>query len=120
MSDIQRVITVRKYFNLNQTEFAIRVGTVQSKVCMIEQGKQALNLEMFRLIIAELKVYPQWLLGQIGNDDKVMFDLDFVPKEQLEQKQLELDNELKEKYALMQELLKYKTQKIEELQNTNI
>lgn len=112
MSESQRVKTVRKHFNLNQKEFAIEIGTVQSKISTIEQGTQSLSLEMAGMIVEKFRVNAEWLMGKVGYDNTIMFAKDFVPKE-------EYDKVNQEKIELMEELLKYKTQEIKELKTVN-
>ncbi len=108
MSDSQRIISIRKFYNLNQTEFAKTIGTVQSKISVVEKGKQALSLEMAGMIVEQFRVSAEWLMGKIGHDNSIMFAGDFVHKEELEQ-------ERREKNKLMEELLIYKSRELEQI-----
>lgn len=109
MSESQRVKTIRKHFNLNQKEFANEIGTVQSKISTIEQGIQSLSLEMAGRIVEKFHVNAEWLMGKVGYDESIMFAKDFVTKE-------EFDKVNQEKIQLMEELLRYKSKEIKELQ----
>jgi len=112
MPQYQRLITIVKYFNLNQSDFAKELGISQSKVSKVQAGTQKITPEIFGAIIERFNVNPLWLLGKIGSNDKIVFNEDVVPKE-------ELEKEKQEKYKLMEELLMYKSRENEELKTKN-
>jgi transcriptional regulator with XRE-family HTH domain len=112
MPNNQRFTTLLKSLNLKQIEVATAIGISQSKVSKVESGLQKMTPDIFTYFVEHHNIHPLWLIGKTGYDDKVMFQEDLVPKE-------ELEKERNEKYKVMEELLKYKTQHVEELQKVN-
>jgi transcriptional regulator with XRE-family HTH domain len=74
MPESQRVKLIRKHTRLNQQEFAERIGTVQSKISMIEKGQQTLSLEQAGMIVELFDVKAEWIMGKIGNDNEIIFN----------------------------------------------
>jgi transcriptional regulator with XRE-family HTH domain len=57
----RRVVEIRKYNDLNQTEFAKKLGFTQSNLSAIELGKIPLTEANIRLICLTFSVREEWL-----------------------------------------------------------
>ncbi|AEF80551.1 helix-turn-helix domain-containing protein [Leadbettera azotonutricia] len=61
-----RVAEIRKELDLNQEEFADRLGLKQTALSMIESGKNALTEKNIKIICSVLNVSETWLRTGIG------------------------------------------------------
>ena len=69
-----RLRTLRNSFNLNQKDFADRVGLRESSISAIETGKRTMGRRIATDIAKTFKINPLWLLSGEGEMD------DFDPK----------------------------------------
>ncbi len=63
----QRLRDLRKYFDLNQKEFADRVGMRESSISAIETGKRTIGKRIAIDISRSFNTNPLWLLLGEGN-----------------------------------------------------
>ena len=61
MSILDRIRLVRKTLDLNQTEFAERIGLTQTTLSMIEVEKATLTEKNIKLICATFAIDEDWL-----------------------------------------------------------
>ena len=62
----ERLKAIRKSLNMNQTEFAQRIGMQQSNLSAIELGRKAVTGRTIKLICSEFSVNEQWLRSGEG------------------------------------------------------
>lgn len=63
----ERIKEIRKVLNLNQAEFAEKIGLGQSTLGMIEVGKRTFNDKHIKLICSTFNVNENWLRTGNGN-----------------------------------------------------
>jgi transcriptional regulator with XRE-family HTH domain len=61
MNTLDRIRLIRKELNLNQGEFAKRIGIKQTAMSMIELGRVALTEKNIMLICATFGINENWL-----------------------------------------------------------
>jgi transcriptional regulator with XRE-family HTH domain len=66
MGILDRIRLVRKTLNLNQVEFAKRIGLTQTALSMIEVGETALTEKNIKLICTTFAVDENWLRTENG------------------------------------------------------
>ena len=57
----ERIKKIRKELNLTQTEFALRIGSVQNTVTGYESGRRNPSAPVISLICREFNVNEEWL-----------------------------------------------------------
>lgn len=73
-----RIKELRKVLNLNQQEFAKKIGVGQSTLGMIEVGKRTVNDRHVKLICSEFNVNEEWLRtgsGEMFNTTEDLIEL---------------------------------------------
>lgn len=101
-----RLIAVLKTKKLSQKQAAELLQLSQSKMSKVISGEQKLSAASAGILIKEFEIYPNWLFGYEGNDEKVMYMKDLVPKSELEKRDQqiqELRNELGDVYKQLAE-----------------
>lgn len=63
----ERIKEIRKVLNLNQAEFAEKIGLSQSTLAMIEVGKRTFSDKHIKLICTTFSVSENWLRTGVGN-----------------------------------------------------
>lgn len=63
----ERIKEIRKILNLNQSEFAEKIGLSQSTLAMIEVGKRTFSDKHIKLICSTFNVSEAWLRSGKGN-----------------------------------------------------
>ena len=66
MNILDRIRLVRKTLDLNQMEFARRIGLTQTSLSMIELGNTGLTEKNIKLICTTFAVDEEWLRTGIG------------------------------------------------------
>ena len=66
---IKRFKEIRKYFGLNQQDFASKIGLTQSKVSLISNGREGKNIlnDIFYRLHYEFGISKDWWEEGIGN-----------------------------------------------------
>ncbi len=62
----RRIKEIRKALNINQTQFAKRLGISQSTLAMIEVGKRNFGERHIKVICAEFGVREEWIRSGKG------------------------------------------------------
>lgn len=62
-----RIKDIRKTLNLNQNEFAEKIGLSQSSLAMIEVGKRTFSDKHIKLICSTFNINENWLRTGNGN-----------------------------------------------------
>lgn len=65
---------VRKFFNLNQAEFAKKLGITQAAVSKIESGKMDLSIETIKKLNVLLNIDISWLVSNKTNSTEIIFE----------------------------------------------
>jgi transcriptional regulator with XRE-family HTH domain len=86
MSALNRIRLVRKTLEMNQGDFARRIGLTQTALSMIELGKTALTEKNIKLICSIFAVDEEWLRTGAGEM--------FGPKSPYEMELLEIFGKL--------------------------
>lgn len=61
-----RIIEVRKYLGLNQTELAEKLGVTRSTVCAWESGRNNPSDSLIKFLCEKFGINKEWLLSGIG------------------------------------------------------
>ena len=73
----KRLVELREYLGLNQSQFAKRLGVTSQLINKIESGNTKLTITRARLICVTFGVSEQWLLagaGDMMDDDAMLSD----------------------------------------------
>lgn len=62
----ERIKKIRKFFELTQTEFAERIGSVQNTITGYESGRRSPSNQVIALICREFGVNEEWLRNGVG------------------------------------------------------
>lgn len=62
----ERIKKIRKFFELTQTEFAERIGSVQNTITGYESGRRSPSNQVIALICREFGVNEDWLRNGAG------------------------------------------------------
>ncbi|MGL4393614.1 MAG: XRE family transcriptional regulator [Brevinema sp.] len=79
-----RLISIRRYNNLSQGEFAKIFEISQSSYARYENGESLLNSEKINLLCSKFKINANWLLtgeGEVSNDGSLEIYLDRFDRE---------------------------------------
>jgi transcriptional regulator with XRE-family HTH domain len=106
----ERIISIRKYLNLNQREFAQRVGCHRNRVSDIERGLREAPKRTIFALHTELNIDLNWLVSESGS----MFLTETQPHLNQIPEKPPLELELNKQIALLKELLTEKDRLIAE------
>jgi phage repressor protein C with HTH and peptisase S24 domain len=66
MSLANRIKSLRKQLEMNQTEFATAIGITQTSLSQIEGEKNGISYDVYKAIVSKFNVDPIWLMDGIG------------------------------------------------------
>lgn len=107
----ERIMLIRKNFNLGVVEFSNRIGISKSSLDRYEKGQSETPSSVIANIIEVFNVDSDWLLFGKGGD-KVIFKGNYVEKDELIQAQSKIA-------SLQEQLIQYQMKEIEQLQKQN-
>ena len=109
-----RIKTIRRLFNLNQTDFAERIALTRSAICKIESGENNPSEQTLKLICKEFHISYLWLTEGIEpmtepleTDSMARIDAIMTGENEFAKKIfIEFSNLTKEEWQLLEKIIK--------------
>ena len=96
-----KIKAVRKYFNLSQNDFAIKLGIDKSWISLIENNKRSPGNRLIRDICKIFSVNESWLINATGDMFNSTSEKDLL----LQSIMLKLDNQDTQTISMVEKLI---------------